>query len=190
LVFNFLFARFLVGTPVTKTDIYVSRYPLYNDTRVYLIQWPQGTIIVVVGVIGIVAFGAINSGLSSETDVVHLTYLWRRGGWLGFFFAMAFALILLLIFTSSLDAILAARSDLSSEPFSGMRARQGPKATPVGYWRKVKAGWDDAMMWVMENLEVWSAPKDDKMIAWTLGIGWACCGGGLAGGCLVFAKAT
>ncbi len=31
--------------------------------------------------------------------------------------------------------------------------------------------------------------KDDKTLAWTLGIGWACCGGGLAGGCLVFAKA-
>jgi magnesium transporter len=39
-------------------------------------------------------------------------------------------------------------------------------------------------------LEVWTAAKDDKQIAWTLGIGWACCGGGLAGGTLVFAKAT
>lgn len=144
----------------------------------------------VVGVIGIVLFGAINSGLSSETDVAHLTYLWRRGGWLGFFFTMAFALILLLIFTSSLDAVLVARSDLSSEPFSGMSARQGTKPTPAGYWGKVKAAWDNAMAWIMEKLEVWTAPKDDKTVAWTLGIGWACCGGGLAGGCLVFAKAT
>jgi len=31
---------------------------------------------------------------------------------------------------------------------------------------------------------------NDKQIAWTLGIGWACCGGGLAGMCLVFAKAA
>jgi len=30
---------------------------------------------------------------------------------------------------------------------------------------------------------------DDRQIAWILGIGWACTGGGLAGGCLVFAKA-
>jgi hypothetical protein len=187
LVFNFLFARFLVGTPVTKTDIYVSRCPSYIETCPYP---AQGTIIVVVGVIGIVAFGAINSGLSSETDVTHLTYLWRRGGWLGFFFAMAFALILLLIFTSSLDAVLAARSDLSSEPFSGMSARQGTKPTPASYGGKLKAAWDNAMAWIMEKLEVWTAPKDDKTIAWTLGIGWACCGGGLAGGCLVFAKAT
>lgn len=46
------------------------------------------------------------------------------------------------------------------------------------------------MYMVTEWLEAWTAPKDDKQIAWTLGIGWACCGGGLAGGCLVFAKAT
>lgn len=139
--------------------------------------------------IGIVAFGTINSGLSAETDVAHITYLWRRGGWLGFFFFMAFALIFLFIFTSSLDAVLAARSDLSSEPFSGMSGRI-PKPAGAGFFGKAKAGWSKAMMWVKENLEVWTAPKDDKTVAWTLGIGWACCGGGLAGGCLVFAKAT
>ncbi|KAF8897042.1 hypothetical protein CPB84DRAFT_1781404 [Gymnopilus junonius] len=46
------------------------------------------------------------------------------------------------------------------------------------------------MNWTSDRLEEWAAPKDDKQVAWTLGIGWACCGGGLAGGCLVFAKAT
>ena len=42
----------------------------------------------------------------------------------------------------------------------------------------------------MEKLEIWTGPMDDGQIAWILGIGWACCGGGLAGGCLVFTKAT
>ena len=36
----------------------------------------QGTIIVIIGVIGIVAFGSINSGLATETDANHLTELW------------------------------------------------------------------------------------------------------------------
>jgi len=40
------------------------------------------------------------------------------------------------------------------------------------------------------KLEAWTAAHDDMQIAWTLGIGWACCGGGLAGMCLVFAKAA
>ncbi|KAH7913135.1 hypothetical protein BJ138DRAFT_1146655 [Hygrophoropsis aurantiaca] len=169
LIFNFLFARFLVGTPVTQTDIY-------------------GTIIVVLGVIGIVAFGGINSGLSSETDVTHLTALWRRGGWLGFFFAMSFSLIVVLIFTSSLDAVLAARADLSSEPFAGMSARRSPSSSTT-FLGTAKNKWQTMMVLVKEKLEAWTAPQDDKQVAWTLGIGWACCGGGLAGGCLVFAKA-
>ncbi|KAJ6593981.1 hypothetical protein B0H19DRAFT_918238 [Mycena capillaripes] len=178
LVFNFLFARFLVGTPVTSTDIY-------------------GTVVVVLGVIGIVAFGSINSGLAQETDVEHLTSLWRRGGWLGFFFFMTLSLILLLVATGKLDAMLIARSDLSSVPFApGLPTSRPAESDPrsqnffvktVGTVQRI---WHSAMVLLVEWLELWTAPKDDTTIAWTLGIGWACCGGGLAGGCLVFAKAT
>ncbi|KAG8213696.1 hypothetical protein J3R82DRAFT_10394 [Butyriboletus roseoflavus] len=170
LIFNFLFARFLVGTPVTRTDIY-------------------GTIIVVVGVIGIVTFGGINSGLSSETNVDHLTALWRRGGWLAFFFAMSIALLIVLKFTYSLDAVLASRSDITSEPFTGMSVRRPPLPSTT-FLRKAKNTYASFSLWIKEKLEIWTAPKDDRQIAWILGIGWACCGGGLAGGCLVFAKVT
>ncbi|KAK0212748.1 hypothetical protein DFS33DRAFT_1377215 [Desarmillaria ectypa] len=164
LVFNFLFARFLVGTPVTSTDIY-------------------GTIVVVIGVIGIVAFGSINSGLATETDVEHLTQLWRRGGWLGFFFLMTFALILLLYFTSKLDELLGTRGDIVSDSDNPVITYGGQDSSTA---RNV---WAFLQRRVTDWLELWTAPKDDKTIAWTLGIGWACCGGGLAGGTLVFAKA-
>ncbi|RPD63628.1 hypothetical protein L227DRAFT_542524 [Lentinus tigrinus ALCF2SS1-6] len=171
LIFNFLFAKFLVNTPVTKYDIY-------------------GTIIVIIGVIGIVAFGSINSGLGTETDASHLTELWSRGNWLAYFFFMAFALILLYSFAAQLDQVLTARSDLTAEPFAGMRARAGGLVPPVTLGGRLVAFWDNSMMWTREKLELWTAPHDDKRIAWTLGIGWACCGGGLAGACLVFAKAA
>ncbi|PIL34000.1 transporter [Ganoderma sinense ZZ0214-1] len=171
LIFNFLFAKFLVNTPVTWNDIY-------------------GTIIVIIGVIGIVAFGSINSGFASETDAHHLTELWTRGNWLAYFFFMSFALILLYIFTAQLDQVLAARSDLTAEPFAGMRSRAGGLVTPPTLGGRVVAFWDNAMMWTREKLELWTASHDDKRIAWTLGIGWACCGGGLAGATLVFAKAA
>ena len=59
-----------------------------------------------------------------------------------------------------------------------------------GLFLALKYAWDTMITFVTDHLEVWAAPKDDKQVAWTLGIGWACCGGGLAGGCLVFAKAT
>ncbi|PPQ63488.1 hypothetical protein CVT24_005145 [Panaeolus cyanescens] len=183
LVFNFLFARFLVGTPVTSTDIY-------------------GTVVVILGVIGIVAFGSINSGLTTDTDVAHITYLWRRGGWLSYFFTMSLVLFLVIVFTSRLDFVLAARADLAAVPFSATRpvmqgSAQSPSFIRKGWLRKVfgllifiKYIWDTGISWTTDRLEQWAGPKDDKQVAWTLGIGWACCGGALAGGCLVFAKAT
>ncbi|KAG6842186.1 hypothetical protein C0991_001679 [Blastosporella zonata] len=184
LVFNFLFARFL------------------------------GTIVVILGVIGIVAFGSINSGLSSQTDVTHITYLWRRGGWLGFFFAMSAALLSLLVFSERLDAVLASRADLTvpSTPTESPRpdlSTDNPRipdsdlpTKSAGLYifafarallraiRRIRATWASFMVWITGWLQVWTAPQDDKQVAWTLGIAWACCGGGLAGGTLVFAKAT
>ena len=103
---------------------------------------------------------------------------------------MFFALLSLYVFTSQLDQVLVARGDLTAEPFAGMRTRAGGLVTPPTLAGKVVAFWDNAMMWTREKLELWTAPHDDKRIAWTLGIGWACCGGGLAGACLVFAKAA
>jgi len=170
LIFNFLFARFLVGTPVTATDIY-------------------GTVIVILGVVGIVAFGSINTGLSDETSAAHLAALWGRVGWLGYFFLMSLSLSLLYIFTTQLDLVLSSRSDLSGQPFAGMSSRT-PKAPHGGLLVRLKGLWNWSMIWIAEKLEEWTAGKDDTVIAWTLGIGWACAGGGMAGECLVFAKAT
>lgn len=170
LIFNFLFASFLVGSPVTSNDIY-------------------GTIIVIVGVIGIVAFGSINSGLASETNAERLTYLWRRSGWLWFFFLMAVSLICTYIFTNELETVLSSRSDLTAEPFAGMSTRR-QRQPATSFAAKAKDQWESLMLRLRESLEAWTASHSDKQIAWTLGIGWACCGGGLAGLCLVFAKAA
>ena len=120
---------------------------------------------------------------------------------------MSFALIFLLIFTSRLDAVLAARTDLVAVPFSApiiqgsgspvfnVPLKVGARRTSwfgriLSLILAIKYAWDAMITFVTDRLEIWASPKDDKQVAWTLGIGWACCGGGLAGGCLVFAKAT
>jgi hypothetical protein len=149
-------------------------------------------------VVGIVAFGSINSGLKSATDVAHITYLWRRAGWLGFFFCMTTALVVVGIGVVRLDAILVERSDedialLDSDLPAGMLGGGRGSASSgagLGLVGKIKTTWKRLMAWVKDYLERWTARQDDKQVAWTLGIGWACLGGGLAGGCLVFAKAT
>ena len=102
---------------------------------------------------------------------------------------MSLSLTLLYKFATQLDLVLSSRSDLSGRPFAGMSAVT-PKAPPGGLLIRIKGLWNWSMIWVAEKLEEWTDGKDDKVIAWTLGIGWACAGGGLAGECLVFAKAT
>ncbi|KIJ39500.1 hypothetical protein M422DRAFT_68829 [Sphaerobolus stellatus SS14] len=166
LIFNFLFANLLIGTPVTSTDIY-------------------GTVIIVFGVIGIVLFGSINSGLWNDMDIVRLATLWSRAGWVVFFLTMSLALVILYVCTSQLEAVLSARADLSAVPFSAASQLSGK---PTTFRAKAFYYYKSFLVWVREWIEHWTAAKTDKEIAWTLGIGWACCGGGLAGGCLVFAK--
>ncbi|QRW21478.1 Magnesium transporter NIPA [Rhizoctonia solani] len=168
LIFNFMFASILVGTPVGRTDIY-------------------GTVVVVLGVCGIVAFGSINSGLESDMDIARLSALWGRGGWLLFFILMSTALTIVFFCTSILDAVLSARSDLSALPAGSAANRQPAPTTVIGKARFKCISWE---YWLRDLLERWTASRDDNMLAWTLGIGWACVGGGLAGGCLVFAKAV
>lgn len=154
----------------------------------YILYSSQGTIIVITGVVGIVLFGSINSGLETELDITRLTYLWSRGNWILYFISMTIALSMLYVFVSQLEHVLNTRMDLSSIPFAAQASQRGNQTTN-GTLKRLRNGFHTFQLWVQEKLEHWTASKGDKTIAWTLGIGWACCGGGLAGGCLVFAKA-
>jgi hypothetical protein len=103
---------------------------------------------------------------------------------------MTFGIILCYIFTAQLEAVLTARADLSTLPEPAAMRRAQEAMLKSGWVGKTKVRWGNSMRWLRDRLEVWTAAKDDKQLAWTLGIGWACCGGAMAGGCLVFARAT
>ncbi|KAG8813458.1 hypothetical protein FRC17_001571, partial [Serendipita sp. 399] len=181
LIFNFLFASWLVGTPVTRNDIY-------------------GTIIVVLGVIGIVAFGSINKGLVTNIDLNLLIELWSRVGWLCYFIILGFLPIFIVyIGASQLETVVFDRMDILGDPLvtpkptsrssGGWRQANGG-TVGLGWWETVKVKWQSWMHWTRGWIENWSVDKSDKTLTWTLGICWACCGGALAGGTLVFAKAS
>ncbi|KAH7108271.1 hypothetical protein BKA62DRAFT_681699 [Auriculariales sp. MPI-PUGE-AT-0066] len=165
LVFNFLFAYLTLGTQITRNDI-------------------LGTCVVVVGVVGIVLFGGWNSGLASDMNLSRLISLWSRLGWLLYFIFYTFGMVGLYLTGSQLDAILAARADLDAVPFAAEVSRNTRAATT--WWQRVKALFT---RWGA-FLEHWTAAQTDRQLAWTLGIVWSLCGGGLAGECLVFAKAA
>jgi len=128
-------------------------------------------------------------------DLERLIGLWSRAGWLIYFIVLqCFPLFILFTGAAQLEAVLVARSDISEVPFAGQvgagsRQRRRHAGGFIGFAQRLKGHWDTAMHWTTEKIEAWSMNKNDKTLAWTLGICWACCGGGLAGQCLVFAKA-
>lgn len=154
----------------------------------------------------------MNSGLENGMDASLLSHLWSRAGWIVYFLTMTLTLTLVYMGALQLESILVARGEIDVSPRPGTRRNggwgfgRGNVNAGVGgirianerSWGETLLSWYagivsvymGTMRWLRDQLEAWSAPKDDKTIAWTLGIGWACCGGGLAGGCLVFAKAS
>lgn len=86
-----------------------------------------------------------------------------------------------------LDRVLAARAEFEASPIGG--STPGLRGASTSWWGKTKERYNNLEIRVREKMENWMAAKSDKTVAWTLAIGWACCGGAMAGGCLVFAKA-
>ncbi|KZT54231.1 hypothetical protein CALCODRAFT_439009 [Calocera cornea HHB12733] len=172
LIFNFLFASWLVGTPVTRTDI-------------------RGTVIVILGVIGIVVFGSIHSpDLSNSVDLARLKHLWSRAAWWGYFLLMALGTLFTYLGSSLLESALHARDELELPVHAP--PPPVPKWLAAGRLRLLgvvlgKAG--EAWRAVQGKVERVVDASDDKFLSWVLAMGWSCCGGALAGGTLVFAKA-
>ncbi|KAG8818790.1 hypothetical protein FRC17_010707 [Serendipita sp. 399] len=152
------------------------------------------------GVIGIVAFGSINKGLVTNIDLNLLIELWSRVGWLCYFIILGFLPIFIVyIGASQLETVVFDRMDILGDPLvtpkptsrssGGWRQANGG-TVGLGWWETVKVKWQSWMHWTRGWIENWSVDKSDKTLTWTLGICWACCGGALAGGTLVFAKAS
>ncbi|KZO93096.1 hypothetical protein CALVIDRAFT_540349 [Calocera viscosa TUFC12733] len=172
LIFNFLFASWLVGTPVTKTDI-------------------RGTVTVIIGVIGIVVFGSIHSPeLSNTIDLPRLKYLWSRAAWWGYFLLMSLGTLFTYAWSSMLESALHARDELelpshAPPPAPPRASSQGPLRFLSLIWQKV----GELRRNLQGKVERVVDASDDKFLSWVLAMGWSCCGGALAGGTLVFAKA-
>ncbi len=149
---------------------------------------PQGTAVVILGVIGIVAFGSINSGLKEDFSLDSLVHLWARLGWIGYFLLMGSAIVIQYICNLQLEDVYHTRAEIPVLP--AHRAPAPRVSEPMGLWAGVREKWATGMKSLRYRMETWAENRDEKVIAWTLGIGWACNGGALAGACLVFAKAT
>ncbi|RSH94093.1 hypothetical protein EHS25_006747 [Saitozyma podzolica] len=174
LIFNFLFASWLVGTPVTPTDI-------------------RGTAVIVLGVILILVFSSINHGLSQSLSVSRLNSLWTRGSWLAYFaFLVAFTASTYLV-SHLLKRLVSSRASFSPLPSPTIElapSRPKPPHPIIAFYRKVVEAWNKFEGIALKRIEIILARADDARVIWLQGIGWAVAGGSLAGLCLVFTKAA
>ncbi|KAI5450135.1 hypothetical protein NCC49_003762 [Naganishia albida] len=180
LVFNFIFAKLLIGTQVTKQDV-------------------QGTALIVLGVLCILIFSSINHGLDAVITVERLSEMWSRGNWLAWFFFIVFATFFTFEITHLLALLLKSRESLSPTgefdpslpPTStGGRARGGPQNPVIKFMKGLWTRWRAVRGMVLSRLERMLERTNDERVRYMQGIGWAVVGGSLAGGCLVFTKAV
>ncbi|WWC89967.1 uncharacterized protein L201_004896 [Kwoniella dendrophila CBS 6074] len=174
LVFNFLFAHWLVGTPVTPTDIH-------------------GTIIIILGVILIIIFSSINHGLTQSIDVERLNSLWTRASWLAYFLFIVLFTASTFLVSSLFASLQASRASFSPLPSPTLELPTSRPKSPnaiVGFFKKISNSIKRVESAAVRRLEVSFARTDDARLIWLQGIGWAVTGGSLAGLCLVFTKSA
>ncbi|KAK4689769.1 magnesium transporter, partial [Tremellales sp. Uapishka_1] len=174
LVFNFLFARWLVGTPVTTSDV-------------------RGTALIVLGVILILIFSSINHGLDQTLSVHRLDTLWTRGSWLGWFPLVSLFTALAYLFSHLLSSLLKSRASFSPLPsptLNMMALRPENPSAIVSAWKGLVMRWKGVEKQLLLQLEKTCQRTDDSRLVWLQGVGWAVAGGSLAGLCLVFTKAV
>jgi len=122
-----------------------------------------------------------------------LSHLWARPGWIGYFILITSAIVIQYISNTQLEAVYHARSEIAfpSNSNTGMRSSRRTSSGRVKMaWTRLSEAWGRGQNALQGLMERWTENKGDKTVAWILGIGWACNGGAMAGGSLVFAKAT
>ncbi|KAK6903006.1 hypothetical protein L486_06461 [Kwoniella mangroviensis CBS 10435] len=174
LVFNFLFAYWLVGTPVTPTDIH-------------------GTIIIILGVILIIIFSSINHGLTQSLNIERLNSLWSRASWLAYFLFIVLFTASTYLVSSLFASLLASRASFSPLPSPTLELPTSrPKSTNAikSFFKRISKTVKGIENIAVRRLEAFFARTDDARLTWLQGMGWAVTGGSLAGLCLVFTKAA
>ena len=172
-------AYLLVGTPVTRTDI-------------------GGTVIIVLGVIGVVLFGnartATDFDKESNLSLSLLKEIWGRGDWIAYLTCLEATTALAFWFSCITHEVCMARvEDERGEEGEREMGDGGRKNVAIGwraYLEKAQAMKGRVRRNIKGALERWSQSRPDSTIRKTAGLCWSLTGGLLAGQTLVFAKSA
>ncbi|GAA5933525.1 uncharacterized protein JCM15063_001338 [Sporobolomyces koalae] len=191
LIFNFVFAYLLVGTPIAKLDIY-------------------GTATIVLGVVGVVVFGNQKRPSDFDADanlsLSTLKVLWGRGEWIAYFVCLEFATVLVwsiagIAHEVCMARIIDERGDAAdgngidamvgggggrrvANPYEG----EGFVGTLKSTRDRLQAGRGKLKVKAKRAIETWSQSRPDASIRKLAGFCWAVAGGMLSGQTLILAK--
>lgn len=192
LIFNFLFARWLLGTKITLRDV-------------------LGTLVVILGVVGVIGFGNIRqAGIDQEANMSLSTLkaLWARPQWLCYLVLLELTTIFTIWLASIAFELIQEKTDHDSSSHRQFGAdddevdiervlRRGGGRIPISrpatgfiarslgplvfYTRSLRN-------WLKQIIERWSVSRPEDLLNKLDGLLWGCGAGLLAGQTLVFAK--
>jgi uncharacterized BrkB/YihY/UPF0761 family membrane protein len=160
-----------------------------------------GTLVIVLGVIGVVVFG--NQRAESEFDqeanlsLDLLKQIWGRLDWIIYFAVLeattlAFWWISSIVNEVTMERVLDERGEAEVDPTEGMVGRGGRReAMPEGVkgvWVRFLRAKKFARRRIKAVVEGWSQSRPDASIRKAGGLSWAITGGVLAGTTLILAK--
>ncbi|BGP17792.1 hypothetical protein JCM10213_001706 [Rhodosporidiobolus nylandii] len=195
LVFNFLFAFWLVGTPITRVDIF-------------------GTLVIVVGVVGVVVFGNHKTENSAAFDENNLSLallkeIWGRGDWIAYIVCLEFTTVAFWWLSTITHEVCIARisddrgdaerdgSGLDAMVSGGGGRRNADPYAGEGWYGRAKSARDawhrrqgKVRAVVKGIVERWSQQRSETSIRKMAGLFWSVTGGLLSGQTLVLAKSA
>lgn len=184
LVFNFILARWLLGTKITKLDLI-------------------GTFVVILGVVGVVGFGAIRTGGGIDQDanmsLETLKALWARWNWIVYFIGLQFVTGTMLWVASVMDETVFEREAVEDRRPGGGGADDedgiafvnrggGRRSSRISFWSRLAGQQRRIRQAAKGGLESWASSRPDASIRKLCGLFWALTAGLLAGQTLLFAK--
>ncbi|WAR52022.1 hypothetical protein PtB15_1B461 [Puccinia triticina] len=188
LIFNFLFARWLLGTKITTLDA-------------------VGTLVVILGVVGVIGFGNIRqAGIDEEANMSLSTLeaLWARPAWIAHLVLLETITSLVLWLANIGYEVIEEKRTFEASRVSreeedtdvemvlrrggGRRSRSGFLARTTGFLAPALSVQQRLRGGLKGAIEKWSLSRADQSMMKLDGLLWGCSAGLLAGQTLIFAK--
>lgn len=157
LIFNFIFARYLCGTPIQRLDLI-------------------GTFVIIIGVVGIIVLGNQRSAdavdAEANLDLDMLKSLWGRTLWIVYLTILEVVTSVIFWISSIMDDVLREREevevmqdDSAPELEYGRHSTRDAHPENDTFWGKVQNHQKNARKFLKSGLANWAGRKPDPVVS-------------------------